>query len=105
MDSITKGMPFPERINQTPLSLYARGMTGWGEKYEPFLTTAKETTGLTVEQIMVFFTTIALSRYLHYLTTSILRDGFVGGIESDGIMPPKTQKRFQSSVHALGTNS
>ena len=52
-------------------------MTGWGEKYEPF------PTGLSVEQIKVFYTAIVLSRYLHYSTASILRDGFVGGIESD----------------------
>ena len=64
MDNITRGVPFPEHIKQTLSSLYARGMTGWGEKYEPFLTTAKKTTGLTVEQIKVFYTANAI--YLHH---------------------------------------
>lgn len=48
-------MPFPVFITQSLLSLYARGITEWGEKYKPFLTTARETTGLSVEQIKVVF--------------------------------------------------
>ncbi|CAI8008631.1 hypothetical protein GBAR_LOCUS5901, partial [Geodia barretti] len=51
MSATTRGCPFPDSINGTLLSLYASGMMGWGEKYEPFLTKARDSTGLTVEQI------------------------------------------------------
>ena len=53
MSNVTRGMPFPDSITNSLLSLYAKEMTGWGEKYEPFLTSAKEKTGLSVEQIKV----------------------------------------------------
>ena len=43
----TKDMHFPYTINKTFVSLYGCGITGWGEKYELFFTTAEET----VEQI------------------------------------------------------
>jgi len=48
-----KGKPHPEAVQRTLLSLYQKGMTGWGQKYEPFLMTASEKTGLTVAQIKV----------------------------------------------------
>ena len=50
---VTKGLPFPETTTKTLLSLYSRGITGWGLKYEPFLTVAQDATNLSLEQIKV----------------------------------------------------
>ena len=47
------GGPFSESARQTLLSLYKKGMTGWGKKKQPFLEIAKQDTGLTEQQIQV----------------------------------------------------
>ena len=73
----TKGMPFLESINGSLLALYAKGMVGWGEKYEPFLMKARDSTGLTVEQIKVFPVFVALPAVYNALLC-VTRAGFVG---------------------------
>ena len=75
-------MPFPESINGTLLALYAKGMTGWGGKYEPFLMKARDSTGLTVEQIKVsLFFSFTCSVY--YIIVCYYRVGFVGETGSE----------------------
>lgn len=46
-------LPFPEPTKQTMLSLYRRGMTGWGKQKANLIDIAKEETGLDLNQIKV----------------------------------------------------
>lgn len=48
-----RGKPFPMAVQQTLLSLYKKGMTGWGKQKEPFLYVAMERTKLDLSQIKV----------------------------------------------------
>lgn len=45
--------PFSDSVKQTLLTLYHRGMTGWGTKKSHLIAIAEERTGLKSEQIKV----------------------------------------------------
>ena len=46
-------LPFSEAVKQTLLSLYSRGMIGWGKQKANLIDIAKEETGLDLGQIKV----------------------------------------------------